>query len=295
MLRFPTLLARLTSWAGSSLAALLSAGCSSLESRFYQPQAIEYAVPPGVEERMVTAEDGTRLQTWFLPSPSLRDGLVDRAPLVVICPGSRTQIDELTPLLRPIAMQADVSLLLLNYRGYGRSEAKTSVTRRTTLIDARAVLDHAFQRADVDPRRIALMGYSLGSVPALALAAQSTEVPAVVIGGVYGRASDVLADSGYGSLTWLIGSNHDPVDSASGMTGRPVFLFHGEEDRDVPPYHALELGAALLRSGADLELHLVANRNHYDVLAPESSLNEDLIAFLRKTLHGKGEASAPLK
>jgi dipeptidyl aminopeptidase/acylaminoacyl peptidase len=161
------------------------------------------------------------------------------------------------------------------------------VTRRTTLADAEAAYASAVERPDVDADRVALMGYSLGGVPALALAAHHPEVAAVAVGGVYARSSDALDDAGIGGWAWLIGSTLDPADSAEGLQGRPVLLFHGEEDRDVPPYHALELGAALLHAGAELELRLLPRATHYDVLSPGSQLHEHFVRFFRRTLHGE--------
>lgn len=284
-----TFLLSLRSWFRCSAILTVAglAACSSLEARFYQPDARDYSAPAGVEEHFATAQDGASLQTWFLAAPSLRNGRIERAPLLVFSPGSRTQIDELLPMLQPIAERADVSLMLFNYRSYGRSTGNTSVSRRSTLLDLRAAYALAMSRPDVDPTRTVLMGYSLGAVPTLALASTNSDVAAVVVGGVYARTGDLLDDEGYGLLTWLIGSHLDPEDSAEGLSGRPVFLFHGEEDADVPPYHALELGSALLRAGARLELHLVPDANHRNVLTPESELAGDLVQFLREVLHAE--------
>lgn len=263
--------------------------CSSLESRFYGPVSRDYPTPEGVEETMLEAPNGGRLQTWFIPSPSLRMGIVERAPVVVFCPGSRTQIDELTPLLGPTMERADVSLLLLNYRGYGRSTPSGSVTRRATLEDARLAFLHGQARNDVDPNHMALMGYSLGAVPALALAGEQPGVASIVVGGVYARTSDVLGDMGHRGLSWLIGDTLDPEGSAAGLSGRSVLLFHGEQDNDVPLYHAMELGAALLRAQVDLEFVTVPDAGHFDVLSPGSALDDELVNFLRATLHGPAD------
>ncbi len=243
------------------VALMASISCSSFEHRFYQPQNRDYSPPAGVEERYVTASDGTRLQTWLVPAPSLRQGLVERAPLVLFCHGSSTQIDELTPILRPLMERADVSLLMVSYRGYGRSDSVSGVTRRATLKDVQAAYASTAEIPGVDPDRIAVMGYSLGAVPALALAAQIPEIAAVAVGGVYVSAS------------------------ADGLSNRQVLLFHGEADTSVPPYHALELGADLLRAGAQLELQLIPQASHYTVLNPGSPLEDHLVAFLIRTLH----------
>lgn len=266
--------------------------CAPLESRFYGPEARHYPAPEGVEEWMLESEDGGHLQTWFVPAPSLREGRVERAPLVLFCPGSRTQIDELAPMLRPTMGRADVSLLLLNYRGYGRSTPLGSTTRRSTLRDVRLAFERAQAREDVDPNHMALMGYSLGGVPALALAAENPEVSSIVVGGTYASTSDVLADMGRGSWAWLIGASLDPEDSAAELADRAVLLFHGEEDRDVPPYHAMKLGAAMLRAGARLEFVLVPDAGHFDVLTPGSALDDQLVDFLGRTLHGESTGAS---
>lgn len=277
---------RPTGWAGVVLAALMTllAGCCPPESRFFHPVSRDFPTPNDVEDMSLTASDGAQLHAWFISAPSLRDGSAREAPAILFCHGSRTQIDALAPKLRPIGEQADASILLLSYRGYGRSEPTDCVTRATIVRDAHAALDALLDRDDVRCDSIGVLGYSFGGVAALGVARERGEIGAVAVGGTYSTARAALDDIGAGWLHLFVGSTHDPERAAEQLGDRPLLVFHGERDNDIPPYHARRIVDAARAGGTAVTFVAVPNATHFNVLDEDPELAGTIARFFETNL-----------
>jgi len=157
--------------------SLVVVGCAvmlePLESRFlYRPWSpspaylASIASPAnGIEEVRLTTPDGVRLHGWLKHPPDARRG--ERFPLVIVFGGVRR---ETSWMINQGAKPRKWGWLFVNYRGYGLSEGEPS--ERVVLDDARLVYDYAAARPDVDPASIVLLGRSLGSYVAVAVAAE---------------------------------------------------------------------------------------------------------------------------
>lgn len=264
------------------LVAATAGGCG-LESAYYHPSSRAFDTPAGVEDLQLIATDGVGLHAWFIPAPDVASGAAARAPVIIICPGSRTQIDELEPLVRPRGAKAGASLVLLSYRGYGRSDPVQRVTRAGTVCDALAALDAVLRRADVDADKVAMLGYSIGGIPALAVAAEQAEVRCAVIGGTYATARLALEDHEQSWAHLLIGDDHDPQASAERLGPRPLMVFHGRLDGVIPPYHALLIAAAAMRQGTPVSLRIADNAGHRTILEDDPTLLDAIAAFLKRS------------
>lgn len=270
--------------------ALCGLSACSLESRFYRPKSGEFATPAGCRDIVIPIERDQALHGWFIPGPMSGEHAAADQPLIIFCHGSATTIDELEPRLRPIAEAAEASLLLFSYRGYGRSSALRNITRASTVSDTRAALSYARTLRGIDTERIVLFGYSLGAVPALAVAAEDPGVAGVIIGGAYSTARDALDDLGRGWAYPLIGSAFDPSRSAASLGSRPFYVFHGAADSSCPVYHAYANAASATRAGVPTTLRVVEHAGHFDILESEPALIEEIAAFVRSVPPRKGHS-----
>ncbi|HTL03506.1 MAG TPA: alpha/beta fold hydrolase [Vicinamibacterales bacterium] len=107
--------------------------------------------------------------------------------IVLVSSASTTDRDEIVagiPVFAQLATSlADAGFVVVRYdkRGTGQSGGRPeSATYDDFSADLRAVIGHLLKRKDVDPKRVALIGYGEGGWIALATAAKENKVAAVV-------------------------------------------------------------------------------------------------------------------
>jgi len=203
---------------------------------------------------------GRRTEAWWLPG----HGRAERGPLLLHAHGNGELIDHWLDAFEP-ARARGISVLLVEYPGYGRSEgAPSEVSIRETLV---AAFDRAAARRDVDPRRIVGWGRSLGGGGVCALA-RERPLAALVLESTFTSVRSMAAR--FGVPGFLV---RDPFDNLSIVRGfgRPLLLLHGERDGIVAVDHARSLHAAAPGS----ELHVLPC-GHNDCAPPWS----EVLAFL---------------
>ena len=192
--------------AALALALLVAlAGCEEL---VYHPvpltapqEAAIRARHPQAEPLEIRAADGVALRGWLLP------GTRPDRPIVLYFGGNA---EEVSWLLDHAEAFAGWDLALVNYRGYGRSDGRPR--ERDLLADAVAVYDHLV--AAGAPRRVALVGRSLGSAVAIHVASRRP-VTCVVLIAPFDSASAVGRDAlPVVPVSWVIGDVFDAAPLA---------------------------------------------------------------------------------
>lgn len=125
------------------------------------------------------------------------------------------------------------------------------------------VLDDAARDPRVDPRRVGVVGISLGGALALSLASRDRRIDAVV--------------SYFGFL---------PPDIGSGNPRAPTLILHGEADRVVPVRNAALIEAALRGRGVSVETQIYPGEGHGFGQAAQLDAATRTAAFLRQRLAG---------
>lgn len=146
--------------------------------------------------------------------------------------------------LAPLFVRAGVNFLPVDYRGYGRSSGSPTVT--AVMQDCHAVLQ--FVNRWLGERgnhgSVVVAGRSLGSAPAIELAASygQPSVAGLVVESGFARALPLLQTLGID--TKALGIREDRafrnVDKIQAYSG-PTVLIHGEKDRLIPVTNAHEL------------------------------------------------------
>jgi pimeloyl-ACP methyl ester carboxylesterase len=163
--------------------ALLAAGVCLLvylaqERLIFYPQplsegaarALERTVPR-TEAFELTAGDGMRLRGWLVRGQSAPPW-----PLILYFAGNAEEISWLLP---EFSRLPEWATLLVNYRGYGLSQGRPS--EAALFRDALTLYDKIVQRAEVDPRRLVVIGRSLGTGVATYLASQRPVAGVVLV------------------------------------------------------------------------------------------------------------------
>lgn len=223
----------------------------------------------------LTAQDGTKLHGWILLPPNRAPGV--RVPAFLLFHGNGENVNYDAAWL-DLLRQLGAAAVAVDYRGYGLSEGAPS--EPALIADALLAYDALAARPDIDPKRIVLLGSSLGSGVATAVAAERTPAALVI-------------QSGFDSLR-AVASRHFPYvpsalvrssfDSASriGRVRCPVLFFHGDRDNVVPIEHGRALHAKTPNAVA---FEVIEGAGHNDVIATAGPRYGakllDLIASLR--------------
>ncbi|XP_061091159.1 protein ABHD13 [Conger conger] len=153
-------------------------------SRLYVP------VPPGVphENVYVRAKDGVRLNLILLrhagetPTPGAGPGPAPTpapTPTIIYFHGNAGNIGHRVPNALLMLVNLKANVVLLDYRGYGKSEGEPS--EEGLRLDAEAALDYVMTRPDLDKTKVVLFGRSLGGAVAVRLASENPHRVAAVI------------------------------------------------------------------------------------------------------------------
>jgi hypothetical protein len=166
------------------------------------------------------------------------------APLLIYAHGNGELIDYWAESFEPLRA-AGISILLVEYPGYGRSEGRPSeASIRATLL---AAYDRFANNARFDANKIAVYGRSLGG-GAIAQLVAERPTRAVVLESTFTSVADLARR--YGVPRWL---TRDPFDSQAiiGRYAGPILVLHGTADAIIPVAH----GRALARANPRAELH----------------------------------------
>ncbi len=215
-------------------------------------------------QRLARPVRGGEVEAWFLPAPG--DG---PRPVVVFAHGNGELIEHWPDMLAPY-LQMGISVLLPEYRGYGRSAGWPSAD--TIGEDFRWFVEQVRRRPDVDASRFVLHGRSIGGGVVCALA-QHVQPHAMVLWSTFTNIGDVAKR--FGIPRFLI-PDHFDNETALRDVRAPTFIVHGTQDLLIPVSHAHRLAAA----ARDAQLHLYA-AGHNDCPPSGADHWRTLEGFLR--------------
>lgn len=175
------------------------------------------------EDIYFQSEDGTKLHGWYCPRDKPRG-------IVLLAHGNAGNVSTRVNWLRYLQNQAKLSVLIFDYRGYGRSEGVATV--EGVVKDSQAARAKLCELAKVEADQLILMGESLGGAIVIELAAEVAP-RGLVVQSTFSSFRDV-ADFHYPKLSWLVppGKLHS-VDRISKYRG-PLLQSHGSLDQTIP-------------------------------------------------------------
>jgi uncharacterized protein len=183
------------------------------------------SVLPASQEVVVATEDGIDLGGWFLPAQG-----GSPAPAVLVCNGNGGNRALRGPLAAALS-RAGLSVLLFDYRGYGGNPGRPSEDGLAA--DARAAQAWLAARPEVDPRRIAYFGESLGAAVALRLAVERPPA-ALILRSPFTSLIDVgRLHYPWLPVNWLLTDRYRSDDQVAQLTV-PLLVIAGERDQIVP-------------------------------------------------------------
>lgn len=212
-----------------------------------------WQLPPATADVHFSTSDGVLLHGWFMTGASPRTGI------------TVLQLHGNAGTLRAFSSDAVVfqrrgfDVFLVDYRGYGKSEGET-LDETTLRLDGLAAMRHLTAERGVDPKTVALFGYSLGSIVAADLAvSQPCRAVALMapLASARRQAESVFPRMPaifFGAMT----NRFDTVGKIGGVRC-PVIVVHGDRDDLI----SVDQGRAVYEAApAPKRLVIVAGGGH---------------------------------
>ncbi|MGI8925444.1 MAG: alpha/beta hydrolase [Tepidiformaceae bacterium] len=244
------------------------------------------AIHPGVDEPTHTlagfgleaedvrfeSRDGTTIAAWFVR------GEGKQGATVLLLHGYGQSRAELLPHAAYLHDDG-YNVLLIDFRGCGESGGNGVTLGAHEPLDVMAAIDYLQARPEVDQRRIAVQGVSLGASAGIMAAAEDGRIVAVVAKSAFTDVRATVARSfeyyiGLPAFPFApvsvfiserrLGADMDdvrPIDSVARLGTRPVFIIDDLDDQRIPDRSGEKLYAA---ASGPKELWLIAGAGHAD-------------------------------
>lgn len=275
-------------------AMLLLSGCSRL--MFFPMQGwVRTPAQLGIdyEDVQIVSGDGTRLNGWWLDAYG---GPGQAKGTVIFFHGNAENISTHLGSVYWLP-ESGYQVLMIDYRGYGRSEGQARFP--DVLLDITAVLEWGLP----DPRVVnkpvfvlgqslggALSGYVMGTRPDL-----SGRVTGVVLDAAFASYRDITREIASRSwITWLfqypaswtMPRKYDLVDHIDGISPTPLMVIHGRLDEVIP----FEDGERLFEAAGKPKRFLTYNGPHIQTFR-DLELRAALLDFFADAVR-RAEAAA---
>lgn len=200
------------------------------------------------EDISLTTKDNLRINGWFVPHPHAVGTLL-------WFHGNGGNISDRLPQIKHFHAALPVHIMIVDYRGYGKSEGEAS--EEGTYLDAEAAYDYLLTREG----KIIVYGQSLGAAVAMELALRRPQTNRLILEAPFLSIRE-MAKVHYGWLPigGLITTQYDNIKKI-GHLRVPVLILHGDQDETVPYEHGQRLFGA---ANAPKRFYSIPNAHHND-------------------------------
>lgn len=198
---------------------------------FHPSRSIAYrSTHPFIHERYIETDDDIKIHAYYISHDA------GTSQLVIYFHGnagnnSHRIYDAL------IFFKIGVDVLLVSYRGYGKSDGSPS--EKGIYIDAESAYRYCINDLGYDCKNIFIYGRSIGSAAAIDLA-QSKDVAGVIVTTPLLSGYDLAEVWGYGLFKYFISGMFDNKSKIQNVHA-PVLIIHGTDDKVVPYSHGVKL------------------------------------------------------
>lgn len=242
---------------------------------------------PHEEVWLPVVESGERLHGWWIPAAGPEVGVV------LYLHGNGVNIGANIGQSQRFH-QLGLSVLLIDYRGYGRSLGQFPNEQRVYQ-DAEAGWQYLVRERQIPPQQLLIYGHSLGGAIAIQLASQQPEAAGLIVQSSFTSIRDMIDRTARFDLfpiDWLLTQRFDSLAKVPTLQ-MPVLYIHGLADEDVPADMSQTLYAA---SPAPKQIYLVpiAGHNNVGETAGESYL-QIIQTFVNHSLQRQKATDARLQ
>lgn len=190
----------------------------------WTPTGLEY------EDVWFTSKDGTKINGWFFEADQPK-------AVILYAHGNAGNVTHRAQLMRRLQVELQVSVLVFDYRGYGRS--KGIPTQGGMLDDARAARAFLAKKTATSASDLVLMGRSMGGAVVIQLAAEDSP-KGLIVESTFSSLRDVADYLVPGSKTFVNADDLNSLNRITQYTG-PLLHSHGDADQVIPYSQGLKL------------------------------------------------------
>ena len=181
------------------------------------------------------AIDQEKIHGWWIPYRQ------KTAPVLLYFHGNGSNNGDL-PGIAAMFNQLKLSVLLIDYRGYGKSSPRFPNETRV-YEDADAAWEYLTKKRQIKPQNIFIYGHSLGGAIAINLAIKHPQMAGLITEGTFTSMKEI---AGFNRafrlfpLDWIITQRFDSITKIKSLQ-TPLLIFHGSADQTIPAYMAQKL------------------------------------------------------
>lgn len=250
---------------------LLAVGCGFQRNMIFFPSPLErtykYVENDSLHEVFFNTTDKAEINALFLKTKSDK--------VVLYLHGNAQALDNWQKIIPYYQEVSPHGLLLIDYRGYGKSKGK--ITEKGLYSDAQAAYNYLLLQG-YKAENIYVYGRSIGTGVAANLAAHNT-VRGLILETPYYSFSLLAHEKAPYFLPRLILQYRFPSHKNINYVHAPVIILHGTEDETVPYHHGKRLFEHF--NGMDKTLITIPGGHHND-LSKYPAFKEALTAFFKK-------------
>ncbi len=202
------------------------------------------------EDVFITTEDGTKIHGWYLPA-------MESKGVVLFFHGNAENISHRLDAAR-FFHEHDFDLLLVSYRGYGKSSGRPS--EQGLYSDAKAAYEFLINEKSKRPDEIILYGFSLGGAVAIDLA-HKVDISLLIVQSSFTSVEDMGKEL-YPNLPIgrFIRQRYDSILKIEKI-GAPLLIIHSPDDEVIPFEH----GKRLFEKAPEPKAFLKITGGHGDI------------------------------
>lgn len=251
--------------------AVLSVGCGFQRNMIFFPTKLDRAFKlnenDSCHEVFFNAVDGANINALFLKTKSDK--------VVLYLHGNAQALDNWQKIIPYYQDVSPHGLLLIDYRGYGKSTGK--ITEKGLYADAEAAYNYLLLQG-YKAENIFVYGRSIGTGVAANLAAHHT-IRGLILETPYYSFSLLAHEKAPYFLPRLILQYRFPSNKNINYVHAPIIILHGTEDETVPYHHGKKLFEHY--NGKDKTLITIPGGHHND-LSKYPEFKKALTEFMKK-------------
>ncbi len=235
-----------------------------------------WTLPRNAEDVWIEISNTQRIHGWYFKSEKR-----PASATILYCHGNGGNISYLGWFGEALT-QRGFDVLLIDYRGYGRSDGSTG-DERQLYQDVEKAYDYLVTIRKTSPGSIVLYGQSLGTTAAIDVASRR-ECGVLIVESGLSSAGDMGKVAFPWMPRWMTGLAKNKFDSAGkiGKVRCPVLVAHGTDDRVIP----VDQGRKLFELAKEpKELIIIPGGDHFLVRGPDDEYLDRLVEFIHQVVH----------